>query len=204
MIKIREFDKKDTNKAIQFAITGMHFDWYLKNRFLLNLYGRYFWNLEISRATQVIAAYDEDRFVGVLLAAIEGGVREHASIGKTMYVKWFEWMQRIFFKGSADLYEETTRELLAAYRKGHAPDGEIIFLAADPEAKTRGIGSALLAELERREAGQLVFLHTDNACTYPFYEHRGFERVGEKEIVLEFGSKCVPLQCFLYAKRLGR
>lgn len=162
MIKIREFDKKDTNKAIQFAITGMHFDWYLKNRFLLNLYGRYFWNLEISRATQVIAAYDEDRFVGVLLAAIEGGVREHA------------------------------------------PDGEIIFLAADPEAKTRGIGSALLAELERREAGQLVFLHTDNACTYPFYEHRGFERVGEKEIVLEFGSKRVPLQCFLYAKRLGR
>ena len=32
-IEIRDLRKKDYKKAIQFAITGMHFDWYLNNKF---------------------------------------------------------------------------------------------------------------------------------------------------------------------------
>ena len=56
-IEIRDIRKKDYEKAIQFAIKGMHFDWYLNNKFLLNVYGRYFWYLEVNRATQILAAY---------------------------------------------------------------------------------------------------------------------------------------------------
>ena len=41
-IEIKDIRKKDHKKAIQFAIKGMHFDWYLDNKFLLNAYGRYF------------------------------------------------------------------------------------------------------------------------------------------------------------------
>ena len=41
-IKITDIRKKDYEKAIQFAIKGMHFDWYLDSDFLLNAYGRYF------------------------------------------------------------------------------------------------------------------------------------------------------------------
>lgn len=48
-------EKKDYKKAIQFAITGMHFNWFMDNRLLLNLYGRNFWYMEVNRATQVIA-----------------------------------------------------------------------------------------------------------------------------------------------------
>ena len=33
----------------------MHFEWYLDNKVLLNLYGRYFWYQEMERATQVTA-----------------------------------------------------------------------------------------------------------------------------------------------------
>lgn len=55
----------------------MHFDWYLNNKILLNAYGRYFWYLEINRATQIFAAYAEDRLVGVLLAAFGGEARKH-------------------------------------------------------------------------------------------------------------------------------
>lgn len=71
-IEIKDIRKKDYEKAIQFAIKGMHFDWYLDNRFLLNAYGRYFWYLEINRATQIFAAYADSEFVGVLLAEIKG------------------------------------------------------------------------------------------------------------------------------------
>lgn len=61
-IEIRDLRKKDYKKAIQFAITGMHFDWYLNNKFLLNAYGRYFWYLELNRATQIFAAYVNGKF----------------------------------------------------------------------------------------------------------------------------------------------
>ena len=42
-LELRELRKQDYKKAIRFAITGMHFDWYMDSRVLLNLYGRYFW-----------------------------------------------------------------------------------------------------------------------------------------------------------------
>lgn len=50
-IEIKPIQKADYNKAIQFAIKGMHFDWYLNSKFLLNAYGRYFWYLEMNRAS---------------------------------------------------------------------------------------------------------------------------------------------------------
>lgn len=49
----------------------------------------------------------------------------------------------------------------------------------------------------------MVYLYTDNACTYQFYEHRGFERAGEKDVVLSIAGREVALQCLLYSKRMG-
>ena len=203
-IEIRSMEKKDARKAIQFAIRGMHFDWYLDSKFLLNAYGRYFWYLETNRATQMLAAYVNHEFVGVLLAEMYGEKKQHGSIGERLYVRCVDLIQRLFFKGGAGLYEETTAGMLQEYRKDHQPDGEIIFLAADPDAQIKGVGTALLHELERREAGKTVFLHTDNACTYQFYEHRGFDRVVEKDIVLDMGKRMVPLTCFIFSKYINK
>jgi len=91
-----------------------------------------------------------------------------------------------------------------AYTQTNRPDGEIIFLAADPDSGIKGIGSKLLSELEKREKGKKIYLYTDNACTYQFYEHRGFERVGEEDVELVVGKKKVPLTCLLYSKILGQ
>ena len=41
-LELRELRKQDYKKAIRFDITGMHFDWYMDSRVLLNLSGRYF------------------------------------------------------------------------------------------------------------------------------------------------------------------
>lgn len=201
-IEIRDIRKKDYKKAIQFAIKGMHFDWYLNNKFLLNAYGRYFWYLEINRATQIFAAYTDSKFVGVLLAEVIGEEKKQQNFFQNLYVKLVDMIQKCFFKGGAGLYEDTTKEQLAHYLKSNSPDGEIIFLAADPDCKIKGIGTALLQILEKMEKGKLLYLHTDDACTYQFYEHRGFERVEEKEIVLEMPKGKVPLKCFIYSKRI--
>lgn len=199
-LEIRNLRKEDYKKAINFAITGMHFNWYMESRFLLNLYGRYFWYLEMTRATQVIAAYADDELAGVLLAEINGENRKYRSFWKSLYAKAFDILQNIFARGGVDVYDEANREMFLQYCKSNKPDGEIIFLAANPEIKIKGIGSLLLDEFERREKGKKIYLFTDNACTYQFYEHRGFERVGQRDVALNIGKRKVDLQCLLYSK----
>ena len=201
-IEIKSISKKDYKKAIRFAIKGMHFDWYLDSKFLLNAYGRYFWYLEMNRATQIFAAYAEDRLVGILLAEFKDEPRKHSSFWQKLYVKFVDVIQRLFFKDGAGLYEDTTKVQLDKYLESNTPDGEIIFLAADPDCKIKGVGTALLNALEEVEKGKTVYLHTDDACTYQFYEHRGFKRVQEKNIVLEMPKGKVPLKCLIYSKTI--
>ena len=95
-VELRELKRTDYAKAIQYAITGMHFHWYLDSRFLLNLYGRYFWYLELGRATQVIAAYVGDRLAGVLLAEMKGEPKQTRSFWRRLYVRGFEFLQNAF------------------------------------------------------------------------------------------------------------
>ena len=199
-LELRELRKQDHGKAIQFAIKGMHFDWYTDSKFLLNLYGRYFWYLEITRATQVLAAYYGEEFAGVLLYEGRCEDKKYHSFGKTVYVKIFDFLQNTFVKDGVGVYDEANREMFREYSSKISPDGEIIFLAANPEIHVKGIGSLLLEELETREKGRNVYLYTDDACTYQFYEHRGFDRAGQKSIALKIGEKKVSLQCFLYSK----
>lgn len=201
-IQIRDLSKKDYKQAIQFAVTGMHFDLYFSNRFFLNLYGKYFWYSELNCATQVIAAYAGDKLAGVLLADMNGEKKTHRTFFRTASIKAFEFLAGLFSKDGAGVYDRANTELFEEFTKENQPDGQIAFLAADPKLNGKGIGSMLLKELERREKGRLIYLYTDDACTYQFYERRGFERFGERGVTLTFGGQNVPLTCWLYSKRL--
>lgn len=98
-IKIKELNEKDHKKAIEYAIVGMHFNMYFDHKFLLYLYGRYFWYLELSKATQIISAYDDDKLVGVLLAEMNGEEIKYNSFWKSVYVKLFSSLQKMFATG---------------------------------------------------------------------------------------------------------
>lgn len=200
-MQIKELDKKDVKKVIQYAIKGMHFDEYLKSNFILQAYGRYFWYLEYTNATQVIAAYDKDVLLGVLIADMEGEPKAYKSFWKGLYVKVVDIIQKMFFGGGVMPYNEANKEMFTKYTEQYKPDGEIRFLAASPDSKIKGIGTYLLNELSIREAGKEIYLFTDTNCTYQFYERRGFERVGEKEIIFQLSGD-VGLKCLLYRKKL--
>ena len=201
-IELKELDKKDFGKAIDFAVTGMHFEKYTQNKTALKLYGRYFLYLEMERATQIIAAYERDVLVGIIMAVVEGEPKRYHSFWRGIYVKVFSFFMDHILGGAASPYDDANSRMLADYKKNHKTDGEICFLAADPNAQGKGIGSKLLAELERRENGKKIYLFTDNNCTWQFYEHKGFERVGEKEIEMDIAGQDVPLTCLLYAKTM--
>lgn len=200
-MEIKELRKKDWRKVIKYAIKGMHFDEYLKNNFLLKAYGRYFWYLEYTNATQVIAAYEGDELLGVLVVDMKDKPKPNKSLLKSIYIGLVDFIQRLFFGGGVMPYNDANKEMFAEYKKEYSPDGEIRFLAANPDSKTKGVGTFLLNELVKREQGKEIYLFTDTNCTYQFYEKRGFERVGEKEIVLELSGD-VDLKCLLYRKQL--
>lgn len=200
-LELKELKKKDYKKVIQYAIKGMHFNMYINNKIILNLYGKYFWYLELLNATQVLAVYYGNELAGVLIADINGEEKYHKSFSKSLYVKFVDFIQKIFFKGSVGVYDEVNKKMLEEYKKDNKPNGEIRFLASNPDLKIKGIGTRLLNELEQREKGKEIYLFTDNLCTWEFYEHRGFDKVGEENIELELDKK-IPLRCLLYRKKM--
>ena len=201
-LEIKPLQRRDFAKAIHFAIQGMHFSRYLDSRLLLRLYGRYFWYLELSKATQVIATYRGDNLAGVLLAKIEGEPPAAPSPWRALYVRLVNLVQRTFFSSSAGQYETANQRLWEKYQRTQSPDGEILFLAADPNTRQSGVGTQLLSELTVREQGKSIYLFTDDACNYSFYDHRGFRCAGKETILLDLGKKPLSMTCMLYEKTL--
>lgn len=199
-MEIKPLSKKDYGKVIDFAIRGMHLDWYIKNKTILRLYGRYFLYLELNKATQIFAAYEGNELIGILLAEMYHEKPIAASRFQKFYVKLIDLIQHTFVK-EVGSYDKANRQMLDELLKNHQPDGELIFLAADPDANRKGIGTALLQELAEAESGKRIYLFTDSGCTYQFYEHRGFERYAVRHIELQLANT-VPLDCYLYQKVL--
>ncbi|MBO0471806.1 GNAT family N-acetyltransferase [Enterococcus sp. DIV0242_7C1] len=201
-IEIKKLDKKDFGKAIDFAIEGMNFDKYIDNKFALRLYGRFFLYTELERSTQVLAAYMDDKLVGILMADIKNEPKHYSSIWRKMYIQIFEILMSILSINGADTYDVANKEMFEEYSKDITPDGEICFLATDPTIHRKGIGTILINEISKRERNKLIYLYTDDNCTYQFYEKMGFKRDKEKVIKMEIAGKDIPLTCLLYSKLL--
>lgn len=201
MLEIREIDRKDYAKARQFAIIGMNFHWYIQDKWILDLYSRYFWNLSLIRATKVYGAYLDGKFAGCLIASMKGEEKPYWSFARYCFVKVFDWLQYALVGNKVGAYDLANEELLADYCAENNPDGEIIFFAVDPACKGKGIGSALLNKFSQDVKSKQIYLYTDSACTYQFYEHRNFEQAGKRDIILNLADKKIKLQCFLYSRR---
>jgi GNAT superfamily N-acetyltransferase len=200
MIIIEQLKKSDFNKARKFAVDGMHLNWYANSKPELYIYSKYFWYLEISKATKAFGAYMENDLVGVLLADMNTEPKIFKSLWYKICVKIISFFINLFYKNASGTYDDANQKMLMEFRKECNPDGEINFFAVDPNCKGKGIGTLLLNELEKQEKGKLVYLYTDSGSTYQFYLHRGFNESGVTDIRLEINKKEVDLTCFLYSK----
>lgn len=201
-IEIKTLRKRDFNRARKFAIEGMNLNRYTEDKWVLYLYSKYFWFSEVMKSTQAIGAYKGDTLVGVILANIKGEPKFYKSFWYKQYIWFINCIMRIAFTGATSPYDNANKEMIESFKKHQEPVGEINFFAVDPKINGEGIGTKLLDALEKKEKGKLIYLYTDSGCTYQFYEHRGFERVGEKAITLTIDGKDIPLTSFLYSKRL--
>lgn len=191
---------RDFNLAARFGAEGMHFNKFSDHPLIVTLSGRIFLSMCLEKSTQVIAAYEGDKLAGILTAAVHGEKpccrrwRHKAYLALSLLAHVLPGMSR----GPA-VYGEAMHTLIMRYR-GDAPAGEISYLAADPSRLGQGIGSALLAELARRESGKRLMLFTDDSCSYGFYDHMGLERVGTYRTDVGSAGKPRPLTCMLYMK----
>lgn len=157
-IELRNISKKDFKKAIEFCRIGMNVDYYTNKPFEIYLYSKYFWYMELLRATQIIGAYINGEMVGVLLADMNGEKKAYKSISANIFIKTSELLMGLIFKGGANVYSETNDKMLAEFKGKKSPDGEMNFLAVDPKLNGKGIGTVLLNELSKREKGKLIYL----------------------------------------------
>jgi ribosomal protein S18 acetylase RimI-like enzyme len=200
-IIIKPLQKRDFDAARKFAIDGMHLTWYTSNKLELYLYSKYFWCMEICRATTALGAYQGDKLIGVLLSDMKGKQKVYNPHTYRAFVKFAAFIINLGYK-YASTYDMANKEMFEAYRKENAPDGELNFFAVDPDTKGKGIGTLLLNELERQESGKYIHLFTDSGSTYQFYTRRGFAEVGRKDITMKIQDKDVDLTCLLFSKRL--
>ncbi len=202
-LEIRDLDKKDFKKAIEFARIGMHFDvFFEKGDKKLDLYSKYFWYSELLESTDCLAAYEDDKLVGVLLAEIYDKPKIFKSLNKKTYVKIFEFFRDTSSDTSASLYVEKNEIMLNKLKETKRIDGEIRFLSCDPNCVGKGIGSKILNEFEARNKNKNVTLFTDSTCNYKFYEYKNYKKIDEYNIPFKVYDNVLLLDCYLYFKEL--
>lgn len=201
-VKIKQLEKKDFNQARQYAIKGMNLDRYTRNKLELYLYSQYFWNSEINQATRAYGAYINDQLVGTMLVRMQGERAPFKSKWRTCLSNLVQFTLDKFYTSMTSKYDQANLAMLTAFAKDSSPDGEILFFAVNPEITSKGIGTRLMNELIKDEVGKLIYLYTDSGCTYQFYQHRGFNKAGERKIIMKRENKEIPLTCFLFTKQL--
>lgn len=204
-IRIAPLRPQDHTVLVEFARKGMHFGRYVPNVWLARLYARSFLYQELAQASIALGAYGEgDRFLGALLARLDDEAPLGLSWCQRLYQRVYGVAERLLATGTESAYDRANAEMLAAYRERHDVDGELLFLAADPDSGARGVGTALLDALRDRARGRNLYLYTDDACTWQFYERRGFSRIGVRTIDIPGtkGRATGVMECYLYAGTL--
>jgi len=110
-LKIKQLERKDFGKVVDFAIKVMNFNRYVDNPIALLFYGRYFLYLELERTSQVISAYMEDQLVGILMADIKNEPKQYSSFWRKLYVKLFKVIMAVVVRGGADTYDEANKDM---------------------------------------------------------------------------------------------
>ena len=187
--------------AARFAMEGMHLDRYVENALERWIYEKYVIREALARSNYLIGAYQDDRLVGFLFGCFKGQPLPYRDSRFIFLQCLFKLLERLSPSASRDdVYDATNRAMKATLRS--EPDVELVFFAIDPACKGKGVGTKLLAAFERACAGMDMFLRTDDACTYQFYEHRGFMRAAERDVVMEGAKGAFTLKCMMYVKHV--
>ncbi|WP_097014312.1 GNAT family N-acetyltransferase [Anaerocolumna aminovalerica] len=110
--------------------------------------------------------------------------------------------QAVKYKDNIDDYKKvqnTYYQLITG--KENDFDGSLTLFAVTQECRGLGVGKTLLSypfEYLKSQNTRNIYLYTDSACNYKFYDNHGFVRLGEENLKITRENKPSTLDVFLY------
>ena len=149
-----------------------------------------------------VAVNAQDQAIGVIM----GNDRKHHHCPLKYRIRQIQSILSLFlhkegrriammFKDISVIDSELLKESKMEY------DGEIAFFVMDEAYRGKGIGKQLfiaLQEYMKNANVEKYFLYTDTSCNYPFYEHQGLIRRGEKEHAFHINGQKAIMSFFIY------
>lgn len=122
-----------------------------------------------------------------------------SSVAGLLITKEGRKISRIF-----DCVQDIDEELLSRCPKKY--QGELAFFAISEQYRGKGLGRMLfgtVVDYMREQNIPEFFLFTDTSCNYPFYEHLGMKRCGEKKQVIHTHGEDGSMTFFVYEYSTG-
>lgn len=159
----------------------------------------------LSEATYTCVAEQNGKVVGVIMGKAE---KDYSLLAHLPYI-----IKTITYGFKMMCYGKKCKNGIADYRnileiyqdfsrkhKGEF-DGVLTLFAVNEECRGLGVGKELLSRLfdylQKQNVGR-IYLYTDTTCSYEFYEHKGFERLEEKQLTVTREEKPFRMNVFLY------
>lgn len=159
----------------------------------------------LSEATYTCVAEQNGKVVGVIMGKAE---KDYSLLAHLPYI-----IKTITYGFKMMRYGKKCKNGIADYRnileiyqdfsrkhKGEF-DGVLTLFAVNEECRGLGVGKELLSRLfdylQKQNVGR-IYLYTDTTCSYEFYEHKGFERLEEKQLTVTREEKPFRMNVFLY------
>ncbi len=102
-----------------------------------------------------------------------------------------------------DCVQDINTELISRCKKDY--QGELAFFAISEKCRGKGLGRKLFQSVVDYMHTQKIsefYLFTDTSCNYPFYEHLGMHRCGEKKQVIHTHKEDGNMTFFIYEYQL--
>ena len=191
-LEIREVRRRDYREIISAIAETWGYYKRHKNPVTARLVARAYWYGALLDHTFSAAAIWDGQCAGVLLGRCDAQLPKHQ--GSLRKYRRRALLLRILLSLSAEVrassagserIEQADQKMLEDLRRRF--DGELVFFVLRREYRRRGIGSALLnsfLEYMRANHCRSFYVFTDESCDFPFYDKRGFTRVGDEAVQL--------------------
>lgn len=200
--QIKESDGEDIKKLINesFGLSG-----YISNKSVLDSWLNVYLQSCLAEQTFACIAQEDDRVIGVIMGKANSDYKAAAHAKHIFLMGWHTLnmqakaaFHKISTKSNTEMHEIYSQLSKACPQTF---DGVLTLFAVSEQSRGKGVGKGLLMRLldyQRKNKVKNIYLYTDSACNYGFYESQGFKKLGEKYLTVEREGVPTRLDVYLY------
>lgn len=205
----REYQKSDGDFIKKLIDESFHLGSYVGDKSVLASWLNVYLYSCLAEQTFTCVAENDGEILGVIMGKAQGDYKFARHLKPAIALSYHTLAMGI--KGKIRQVDSgDNRRMHKIYSQliqesGEKFDGVLTLFAVSKDSQGLGIGKELLRRLliyEKNHGATNIYLHTDSACNYGFYESRGFVRLGAKEVAFTGVNAQKKLDVFLYSYNL--